>query len=229
MSIQDLIKKNNAFWTEDRSLTALLAYVILNTFVLLPFSNFRAGEFSNSIIYSLMLLSGVFAMGSSIRTKVLIVILAVVTFVVHWALRLSPSPGIRLADDALGIIFFCVLITAVTRHIFRGGDVTIHRIQGAVAVYMLVGLVFSRIYSMIFLLDPEAFTMPALTGNESFYSRFVYFSYVTLTTLGFGDITAVNLVAKSMVIMEGLVGQLFPAIMITRLVTLELEHRKHKS
>lgn len=229
MKFNDLVEKNKAFWTEDRSLTALLAYVIVNTFVVLPFSNYRAGEFTYSIIYSLMLLSGVFAMGKTLRAKVAILALAIVSSLVNWTLRFEPTAEIRMADDVLGVVFFFVLIVVMLRHIFREGDVTIHRIEGAVAVYLLIGLIFSKAYQVIYLFDEHAFIMPSIHGDtESFYSRFVYFSYVTLTSLGFGDITAVNLGAKSLVMIEGLIGQLFPAIMITRLVTLEIEYRKQR-
>lgn len=224
-----LIQKNNEFWTEDRSLTALLAYVLVNTFLVLPFAHFRSGEFSYAIIYSLMLLSGVSAMGVNFHAKVAILVLAVVSFATHWILRFLPVFAIRIADDVLAMMFFIVLIFVVLKHIFREGDITFHRIQGAIAVYLIVGLVFSKAYHFVYLLDSGAFGMPDIqTDNESFYSRFVYFSYVTLTTLGYGDITAINLGAKSLVMIEGLVGQLFPAIMITRLVTLELESRKNR-
>lgn len=227
--IQRLLKKNNDFWTEDRSLSALLVYMIINTFVILPFSHFRVGEYSYSVIYSLMLLSGVFAMGVNLHTKVTVLLLAVVSFLAQWAMRFNPVLALRITDDALSILFFMVLTIVVIRHIFREGDITFHRIQGAIAVYMIIGLIFSKAYHFVYLLDTNAFGMPEIVlDNESYYSRFVYFSYVTLTTLGYGDITAVNLGAKSLVMVEGLIGQLFPAIMITRLVTLELESRKKR-
>lgn len=227
--IQRLLKKNSEFWTEDRSLTALLVYLVINTFVILPFSHFRAGEYSYSVIYSLMLLSGAFAMGVNLHTKVTVLMLAVISFLAQWAMRFNPAFALRITDDALSILFFMVLTIIVIRHIFREGDITFHRIQGAIAVYMIIGLIFSKAYHAVYLLDTHAFGMPEIVlDNESYYSRFVYFSYVTLTTLGYGDITAVNLGAKSLVMIEGLIGQLFPAIMITRLVTLELESRKKK-
>jgi len=229
VTIQRLLNKNNDFWTEDRSLTALLVYMVINTFLILPFSHFRAGEFSYAVIYSLMLLSGVFAMGVNLHTKVAVLALAIVSFLVQWALRFDPAFVLRITDDVLSILFFMVLTIVVIWHIFREGDVTFHRIQGAIAVYMIIGLIFSKAYHLVYLLDSGGFGMPAIVlDNESYYSRFVYFSYVTLTTLGYGDITAVNLAAKSLVMIEGLIGQLFPAIMITRLVTLELESRKKR-
>jgi hypothetical protein len=226
MTLRHLLERNNAFWNEDRSLSALLFYLSINTFLIVPFAHFRAGELSFAVVYSLILLSGVFAIGDNLKAKVAIFILAVLSFLAQW---FQDALFLHLADDVLAGLFFLALIIIVLRHIFREGDVTFHRIQGAIAVYLLIGLVFSRAYHFIYLIDAQAFQMTDLQLDaETYYSRFVYFSFVTLTTLGFGDITAVNLGAKSLVMIEGLFGQLFPAIMITRLVTLEIEHRKNR-
>lgn len=229
MTVRQLIEKNNRFWNEDRSLSALLFYLSLNTFLIVPFAHFRAGELSFAVVYSLILLSGVFAIGDNLQAKVGIFALAILSFLAQWALRFRDALFLHVADDILAGLFFLALIVIVLRHIFREGDVTFHRIQGAIAVYLLIGLVFSRAYHLIYLLDPMAFQMADLQLEaETYYSRFVYFSFVTLTTLGYGDITALDLGAKSLVMIEGLFGQLFPAIMITRLVTLEIEHRKSR-
>jgi hypothetical protein len=229
MTFRQLLEKNNAFWNEDRSLTALLFYLALNTFLIVPFAHFRAGELSFAIVYSLILLSGVFAIGPNLRAKLAILLLALLSFSVQWALQFQDTRALHVADDLLASLFFLAMIVIVLLHIFREGDVTFHRIQGAVAVYLLIGLIFSRAYHLIYLIDPLSFQMTdIIKETETYYSRFVYFSFVTLTTLGFGDITAINLGAKSLVMIEGLFGQLFPAIMITRLVTLEIEHRKSR-
>jgi Ion channel len=229
MTLRHLLERNNAFWNEDRSLSALLFYLSINTFLIVPFAHFRAGELSFAVVYSLILLSGVFAIGDNLKAKIAIFILAVLSFLAQWSIRFQDALFLHLADDVLAGLFFLALIIIVLRHIFREGDVTFHRIQGAIAVYLLIGLVFSRAYHFIYLIDAQAFQMTDLQLDaETYYSRFVYFSFVTLTTLGFGDITAVNLGAKSLVMIEGLFGQLFPAIMITRLVTLEIEHRKNR-
>ncbi|MBL7849782.1 MAG: hypothetical protein JNN04_02685 [Cyclobacteriaceae bacterium] len=229
MTLRRLLERNNAFWNEDRSLSALLFYLTLNTFLIIPFAHFRAGELSFAVVYSLILLSGVFAIGPNLKAKVAVLILAVLSFLTQWVLRFQDVPFLHIADDVLASLFFLALMVIVLLHIFREGDVTFHRIQGAVAVYLLIGLIFSRAYHLIYLIDPLSFQMTdIIRETETYYSRFVYFSFVTLTTLGFGDITPINLGAKSLVMIEGLFGQLFPAIMITRLVTLEIEHRKNR-
>jgi hypothetical protein len=100
--------------------------------------------------------------------------------------------------------------------------------MGAVAVYLLLGLTWSLIYHAIALQIPDAFKgLENLTegDNELHRLHFQYFSFTVLTTLGFGDIVPVNPIAQMSAVFEGIVGQLFPAILIARLVSLQLQSK----
>ncbi len=102
--------------------------------------------------------------------------------------------------------------------------------MGAVAVYLLIGMVWSVVYHLVALRIPGAFNIQGTnaTGNgESLQSQLFYFSFVTLTWIGYGDIGAVYPIVRMLVILEGVVGQLFPAILIARLVSLHVQS-KHK-
>jgi hypothetical protein len=227
--IRRILKKNADFWTEDRSLTALLIYLIIDVFVLLPFRLSRTGEIINAIIFSLILVSGVFAVADKAHLRISLVALALVTFVIHWLHLVSQSPVILIADVVTSMLFMITLALLVVWLIFKEGHVSFHRVQGAIAVYILIGLIWSGAYYLIYIFNPNAFIFPAFqAAEEPFSVRFIYFSYVSLTTLGFGDIIPLSPVAKSLVMVEGLTGQLFPAIMITRLVSLEIESRKNR-
>ncbi len=110
----------------------------------------------------------------------------------------------------------------------REGPVTAHRIRGAIALYLLIAMLFAFLYGLIEILAPGAFNLPgdwsraATSRAETFY----YFSIVTLTTVGFGDITAVHPFVRSLVMLEALIGQLYPAVLLARLVSLEIETRR---
>jgi voltage-gated potassium channel Kch len=112
--------------------------------------------------------------------------------------------------------------------VYQDGPVTAHRVRGAVAAYLLIGIVFAKTYTLINYLMPGAFTMASpvtsLTGQGR--QAFYYFSIVTLTTVGYGDITAAAPTARSLVMAEALIGQLYPAILLARLVTLQIETRR---
>ncbi len=119
-----------------------------------------------------------------------------------------------------GLVYLAYL---TLRHVLRGGDITRARIEGAIAVYLLVGLVFSEVYALLLYLNPDAIRLVhATTSWAAIRGHAVYFSLVTLTTVGYGDIVPASAVARSAATFEALVGQLYPAILIGRLVSMQL-------
>ena len=203
------------FWSTDRSLTVLLALLCLVIFVIHPLGDLGiAGDVLLSLFFSLILISGVGAVAKSPLTTASVGVL-VLTLV--------------LLNASFSALFCAILAVVVLTQVFREGPITSHRIQGAIAVYLLLGLGWAFTYAVIDLHWPGAFVpaaSAAATTTDDVASRFVYFSLVTLTTVGYGDITAVHPVARSLVTMEALIGQLFPAILLARLVSMELYYRK---
>lgn len=217
------------FWSVDYSLTALLLCLCLNIFVVQPLGiHATGGRLVASLLFSLILLSGVGAVAHGAVTAVFMGGVVVASLAVHW-LRFSFRSAALVSWDALASSLFCIVLALVVlAQVFREGPITLHRIQGAVAVYLLIGLAFTFAYELIELRWPHAFILPdqGMNVDEDFTPRFVYFSLVTLTTTGYGDITAVHPVARSLVTMEALTGQLFPAILLARLVSMELFYRQ---
>src|SRR5262249_22164415 len=131
-------------------------------------------------------------------------------------------PSLDLAESAVTFIALLAMAALVLVQVFRPGPMTVHRVQGSVAVYMLLGVAWAAAYEVVFKLRPDAFRFPDAHGDRL---MLIYYSFVTLTTVGYGDITPVLPVARSLAMVEALVGQLFPAILIARLVSLELAAR----
>jgi Ion channel len=94
-----------------------------------------------------------------------------------------------------------------------------------VAVYLLLGLLWGVWYEIIELLQPGSFAVASQKAQAGL-PQLAYFSFTTLTTLGFGDIVPLSPLARSLVILEALVGQLFPVILIARLVTIEIDPQR---
>jgi len=158
---------------------------------------------------------------------VLALAFALVTLVVRWAKIFVPSAGLATLDTLLLLVFLGMLAVIVLFQVFREGPITIQRISGAVVVYLLLGLMWALAYQLIELQQPGSFNFadaPAI--GDTLSARLVYFSFVTLTTLGYGDITAVSPVARTLAMLEAVIGQLFPAILIARLVSMELYYRR---
>jgi hypothetical protein len=124
-------------------------------------------------------------------------------------------------DLAVTVAVLALLISMVLVKVLEGGSVTIHRIVGAIVVYMLLGDLWATLFQFLYDYVPGSFQIPAVyteTGVEP--SVFQYFSYTTLTTTGFGDILPVSTMARTLVIIEQLTGVLLPVVLIGRLVSL---------
>jgi len=147
---------------------------------------------------------------------------------VRWAGIVFGTPGLFFWNMVLSLLATLAFLLIVLWWVYREGPVTGHRVRGAVAAYLLLALCFSFAYALTECVHPGSFTLP-LEGAQGMQTRsasFLYFSVVTLTTVGFGDIAAVHPVARSLVMVEALVGQLYPAILLARIVTLQMETRR---
>ncbi len=209
-------------WRSDRGLSAMLVFLVLAIFVAAPLES--AGVLPPFILgaaFSLLLISGVFVVFKRRAIGWIATALMLATLVARWTHSAAPRPWLAVLSEALTIVALLLLTALVLVQVFRSGPITAHRIQGSIVVYLLLGLVWASAYELTEFLRPHSFHIPS--GEQGSLSHVLaYFSFVTLTTVGFGDVTAVHPVARSLVIAEALVGQLYPAILIARLVSMEL-------
>lgn len=134
-----------------------------------------------------------------------------------------------LLDDVTTTVVYLMLIwlylvgmaiQTFRRVLFSPGRIDLNRIIGAIAIYLLLGLIWAVAYVAIETIAPGAFAVGAVQPWLASLPEFVYFSFVSLTTLGFGDIAPMAPIAKFGVYMEAIVGQLYLAIMIAGLVSI---------
>jgi|HubBroStandDraft_6_1064221.scaffolds.fasta_scaffold1010735_1 hypothetical protein len=115
----------------------------------------------------------------------------------------------------------------IGRAVFAAGKVTTHRVIGAVVLYLTFGLIGNSAYRLIWDLFPDSLGgIPPGTRPIQAAGTILYFSFVTLTTIGYGDIVPLHPLARSLANLEGIIGQLYPATLLARLVSLELEARR---
>ncbi len=215
-------------WQSDKGLSAMLVFLCLALFVGSPLADTgRAGEFAFDILFSMILVSGVVIVGKRPVLTWLVAALTAATLALRWAGFQSPGSLSQLAGFALSIALFSILAALVLVQVFREGPITVYRIQGAVVVYLLAGFAWAAAYEVVYRALPGAFQFAQHVVNEGRISHgLLYFSFVTLTTLGYGDITPVHPAARSLAIGEALVGQLYPAILIARLVSMRIASRR---
>jgi len=212
------------FWSTDRSLTALLLFLVILIFIVDPLGDLGiGGHLLIDLVFSLLLISGAGAVVRGVMPTLVVGGLVCASLMLRWA-RLSSSADWLEVSDAFSSALLCGLLAAIVlMQVFRDGPITAQRLQGAVAVYLLFGLAWAFTYKIIALRWPSAFVSAAgaLDTKKDLSSSFVYFSFVTLTTVGYGDVTAVHPMARSLATAEALVGQLYPAILLARLVSME--------
>jgi hypothetical protein len=118
------------------------------------------------------------------------------------------------------LLIALVIIWTVARAVFEPGHITYHRVVGAILLYLTIGLLFVALYTLVGAYSPNAFNGLTVTAHVSLPSDLVYFSFTTLTTVGYGDIVPVDPVARSLSNIEAILGQLYPATLLARLVSL---------
>ena len=215
------------FWTEERSLTVMLILLLLHFFVLTPGTFLgHAFQMVAALFLSLALLAGILALQQRLVRRLGILLVAG-TIAFRAAAVFGDAPWLIVGDTLFTLLYLSALILIVFRQVSQEGPVSGHRVRGSIALYLLIAILFAFLYGLTEELAPGAFTMPgSQAGGVARGETFYYFSIVTLTTVGFGDITAVHPFVRSLVMLEALIGQLYPAILIARLVTLQLDARR---
>jgi hypothetical protein len=211
----------------DPLLTTLTVLLMLMLFVFAPlqavgFKVFQLLGFASA----LGLIGGVFLMSGS--PVVLAAMLAALIMAATSAVSRLSAPSVLdvyLFAGAL-LIMGVALAGVVARTVFASGRVTHHRIIGAILVYLSIAVIFTALFTMIGLLVPNAFSGISFEDNPALASKVIYFSFVTLTSTGYGDVFPVHPVARSFCNLETIIGQLYPATLLARLVSLEIEGRR---
>jgi hypothetical protein len=180
--------------------------------------------------FGLVLVAAIFVVSKS-GVAVASILVAMTLVLVATVLRLKQASQLDIYLDASGwMIAGLTLGCVVARAVFAPGNVTHHRIIGAILLYLTIGLIFVSLFCFMALLVPHAFNgLGPLRDDLSVATNLIYFSFVTLTSVGYGDIIPVHPVARALANVEAIIGQLFPATLLARLVTLELESRNARS
>ena len=213
------------FWAADHGLSVLLLLLLVRVFLLPVLAGLEIEgpllKAAADVVLSLLLLAGASAVSRRPVARVVISVATVVALAGLWGNRLDPSlvrPGWQVVSFLTATVLLTVMVLA---QVFSSGRVTLSRILGAVAAYLLLGLVWVGAYHLVELAQPAAFAGLAAGDPQ----HLIYFSFVTLTTTGYGDVTPLHPAARSLAMLEALVGQLYPAILIARLVSLEAQSR----
>ena len=178
------------------------------------------------MVFLIVTLSGLYAFGAQGRVLILVLALGGIVFVLQMLTLVWPLDAATIMAEATAGLFVIVLCGALLSGVMKPGRVTANRIVGAVVVYVLFALQFAFLFALIERFSPGAFIMGSVPPTSNWTGwRFFYLSMITLSSLGLSDITPIHPFARSLVMLEALLGQMYTTILLARLVSLEVAYR----
>jgi len=213
----------------DRLLTLLAALLALEMFLVAPLHAMGIFVFQGFAIVALLGIIGGMLVISDHPAALAVMAVCFIANVVVFVVRLfyPPWPYNVYLLAAAWLAIALSLSAVVAQAVFRGGRVTYHRIIGAILLYLLIALAFGTLFIFVGLMIPDAFKGISFDENSGLASSVFYLSLVTLTSTGYGDLVPVHPIARSLCNVESIIGQLYPATLLARLVTLELRQNSH--
>jgi Ion channel len=214
-------------WLADRGLSVFLAFLVIMTIFVPMVGLSRPGRIAVDLTFALMLVSGTIATIRQRMLMCLVIALTIMEFTADVIVECNPSLSYWDWDTVLKVSGMAILVVMTLKQTFRPGPVSVHRIMGGVAAYLLIGVTWAFGYKLLLEEVPDAihFQSPFVGIPTGVPARLIYFSFATLTTVGYGDAYPVHRVARSLAMAEALIGQLYPAILIATLVGMALQAR----
>ncbi len=199
----------------------MLALALL--FFFFPFvEEMKGGELIVAILLTLVLISAVLAVASRRRTLIIALLLAIPAVAGRWINHFRPDlvpPAVFLVPVLILLVF---VVAHLLRFVLRAPSVNGEVLCASISAYVMLGLIWTIAYWLVAQVTPNAFAFNTTTVAKESMEGFdaFYFSFVTLSTVGYGDITPISKVARMLAALEAMIGLLYVAVLIARLVSL---------
>ena len=200
----------------------LLFVFLLATLILFPYA--EAGHFASyafRVVGSFAIVVSVYATKIHRSMLILAIVLAIPALFERIVLPTVNAHSFSIFNMVLTFVFDVLIVAIIFRHVvFAAEQPTSETIFGALCVYLLVGFTFATVYGMVAAFQPNAFYLDPRTNLHQVPDRFdlIYYSFGTMTSLGATGITPVSSQARSFSILEAILGVLYLAVLITRLI-----------
>jgi hypothetical protein len=212
-----LIRKTTSVWEREEGFSLLLVLLVANLFLApLLRDGFPGLAIATAALSFLLFVVGALVVAKTVWGALSVAVLAGSAIALEMVRQIDASDPLAKWRLVAACLTFGVFALVTLARVFSPGPVTSYRLVGAVVAYLLVGLTWACAYEFLASVHPTAFHM---ARGEGSYPPFLYYSFVTLTTVGYGDITPVSSAARVLSNLESLIGVLFPAILIGRLLT----------
>lgn len=173
-----------------------------------------------NIFSTIILFSSVYAVSQNKRLFIITLCLGIPSFGSRWVVYfLGSSLAVIVMIHSVAALFFLVIAGAILSYVLKDEVVTGEKISAAMCVYLFIGLIWAFLFSLTYHLQPGSFSI-----ENPELSHFVYYSFTTLSTLGYGDITPLSPAARALSYVEAITGQLYLTVLVARLVGLHIAH-----
>jgi len=180
-----------------------------------------------NLFFTIIFILGIYAVSREKVHIYIALILAIPMFIGIWSAYLYQSPKSLVAGQLFAALFIGFVISRLIKFIFNEQEVTKEVIYAAVVVYLLLAMMWTFAYLILDYFYPGSFSIPASRSRDTF--QYLYFSFVTITTLGYGDVAPLTHKASSLVILEAVVGQMYLVIVVAWLVGMHVSRRSHSN
>jgi hypothetical protein len=170
------------------------------------------------VLNATVVLTAIYAVSDNRRHLLVAAIIGIPQLIVSWYNVFPYGEQHELLQAALTVCFYGYALLRVLEYVLLGTEVTSQKIYAALAVYLLMGYMWASLYDVVATLQPQAFFVSHSQGEPIEFRALVHFSFVTLTSLGYGDVTPVTDQARSLAFLEAIVGNLYLAVLVARLV-----------
>ncbi len=223
MQTKDSLKPAARRTTFHRVSTVELLVALALLFLFFPFvEEVKGGDIIVSILFSLVLLSAVLAVADRKGIFFIALVLAVPAIVGRWISHFRPDlvpPPVFLVG---GLALIAFVVANLLRFILRAPSVNTEVLCASISAYLMLGLLWTVAYWLVAQVNPSAFAFSTAGATKQTMAGFdaFYFSFITLSTVGYGDITPVSRIARWLAAMEAMTGLLYVTVLIARLVSL---------
>jgi hypothetical protein len=217
--MRGIYRKAAQVWKREDGSWLLLGFLLATLFVIPFFADwFPNLQPVSTGFLVVVIVVGVFVVSRSIWATVGASLLAGTAIALELVREMEgadPFASWRVGTSCLTMALFMAVTLG---RAFAPGPVTTHRIVGAITAYLLVGVTWAYAYEWLEITKPGSLSLGTAPG-EGAYPAFIYFSFVTLTTVGYGEMTPISQAARALSNIESLIGVLYPAVLIGRLLS----------
>ncbi len=185
-------------------------------------------------IFGWLIFSAVFAVSQRRQAPIVALILGIPVLLAEFADVTIMRPETQILLGTIRILFLTYIVIVILRFIFQQNRITTETVFAALCIYLLAGTIWAIVYSLLEQIQPGAFSFEGTElqrmqfGSER-SSLAIYFSFVTMTTLGYGDIIPVSTAARSLSILQAIFGQFYLTVLVAWLVGLHIVHSRATS